>query len=83
MQKRITAEELDEAHQALLSLLRSVKTSISVKLGKPQQTLLARRIAALKVALLLIEKSGPESTITLGIRRRLPSAGLSRVYRCE
>lgn len=51
-----TVKELDEAHRALLSLLHKCENIDSAKLGKPQQTLLARRIAALRVALALIEK---------------------------
>jgi len=51
-----TAEELSEAHQALLSTLHKCEKMDLAKLGKSQQTLLVRRIAALKVALALIEK---------------------------
>jgi hypothetical protein len=51
-----TAEELSEAHRALLSVLRKCQSMDATKLGKSQQTLLERRIAALKVALTLIEK---------------------------
>jgi hypothetical protein len=51
-----TAEELSEAHRALLSTLRKCEKMDAAKLGKSQQTLLERRIAALKVALTLIEK---------------------------
>ena len=51
-----TAEELSEAHRALLSTLHKCKAMDATKLGKAQQTLLERRIAALKVALTLIEK---------------------------
>jgi hypothetical protein len=51
-----TAEELSEAHRALLSTLHKCKAMDDTKLGKAQQTLLERRIAALKVALTLIEK---------------------------
>ena len=49
-------EELSEAHCALLSTLHKCEKINAVKLGKSQQTLLVRRIAALKVALTLIEK---------------------------
>ena len=51
-----TTEELNEAHRALLSTLRKCEKMDAAKLGKSQQTLLERRIAALKVALALIEK---------------------------
>lgn len=51
-----TTEELSEAHRALLSTLRKCEKMDAAKLGKSQQTLLERRIAALKVALALIEK---------------------------
>ncbi len=51
-----TAEELSEAHSALLSTLKKCKSMDATKLGKAQQTLLERRIAALKVSLTLIEK---------------------------
>jgi len=49
-------EELQEAHRALLSTLRKCEKIDGAKLGKSQQTLLERRIAALKIALTLIEK---------------------------
>lgn len=51
-----TSEELCEAHRALLSMLNKCQKMDATKLGKSQQTLLERRIAALKVALTLIEK---------------------------
>ncbi len=51
-----TVEELSEAHRALLSTLHKCEKIDAMKLGKSQQTLLERRIAALKVALILIEK---------------------------
>jgi hypothetical protein len=51
-----TSEELSEAHRALLSTLHKCEKIDGTKLGKSQQTLLDRRIAALKVALTLIEK---------------------------
>ena len=51
-----TTEELSEAHRALLSTLRKCEKMDAAKLGKSQQTLLERRIAAFKVALILIEK---------------------------
>lgn len=51
-----TTEELSEAHRALLSALRKCEKIDLTKLGRSQQTLLERRIAALKVALTLIEK---------------------------
>ena len=49
-------EELEEAHRALLSTLRKCEKMDANKLGTSQRTLLERRIAALKVALALIEK---------------------------
>jgi len=48
--------ELMEAHRALLSILQKCENMDMDKQGKSQQTLLACRIAALKVALSLIEK---------------------------
>lgn len=51
-----TAEELSEAHRALLSTLHKCEKMDLAKLGKSQQTLLERRIGALKLALALIEK---------------------------
>ncbi len=51
-----TSEELSEAHGALLSTLHKCEKMDDTKLGKSQQTLLKRRITALKVALTLIEK---------------------------
>ncbi len=51
-----STEELHEAHCALLSTLRKCEKIDSAKLGKSQQTLLERRIVALKIALALIEK---------------------------
>lgn len=56
-----TSEELSEAHRALLSTLHKCEKIEITKLGKSQQTLLERRIAALKIALALIEKEqGPK-----------------------
>jgi hypothetical protein len=51
-----TFEELSQAHNALLSTLKKCEKIDAAKLGKSQRTLLERRIAALKIALLLIEK---------------------------
>ncbi len=51
-----TSEELSEAHRALLATLHKCEKIDATKMGKSQQTLLERRIAALKVALTLIEK---------------------------
>lgn len=51
-----TFEELRQAHDAMLSTLKKCEKIDASKLGKSQQTLLERRIAALKVALILIEK---------------------------
>jgi len=48
--------ELTEAHRALMSTLTKCEKIDVEKLGKSQQTLLERRIDALKVALALIEK---------------------------
>ena len=56
-----TREELSEAHRALLSTLKKCEKIDSEKLGKSQQTLQKRRIAALKVALALIEKARQEA----------------------
>jgi hypothetical protein len=50
-------EELEEAKTALTSTLRKCeKIDESKKLGKSQQTLLDRRIRALRLALDLIER---------------------------
>jgi len=54
--QEITVEELNEAYKSLLSTLHKCEKIDVMKLGKSQQTLLARRIAALKVALTLIER---------------------------
>lgn len=43
-------------HRALMSTLYKCEKIDATKLGKSQQTLLERRIAALKIALTLIEK---------------------------
>jgi len=51
-----TKDELEEAHRALLSTLRKCEKIDAGKLGASQHTLLERRIAALKLALALIEK---------------------------
>ena len=51
-----TFEDLNEAYRALLSTLNKCEKIDITKLGKSQQTLLTRRIEALKVALTLIEK---------------------------
>jgi len=51
-----TKEQLEEAHRALLSTLHKCEKMDAEKLGASQRTLLERRIAALKVALALIEK---------------------------
>ena len=48
--------DLTEAHRALLSTLNKCEKIDASKLGASQRTLLERRIAALKVALTLIEK---------------------------
>lgn len=54
--KDFTPEELGEAQRALQSVLNKCVKIDTVKLGKPQQTLLRRRVDALKIALALIEK---------------------------
>lgn len=51
-----TPDELREAHRALRTTLYKCKKMHAAKLGKSQQNLLKRRIAALKIALTLIEK---------------------------
>jgi len=48
--------ELEEARRALLSTLGKCEKIDMNKLGKSQQTLLERRITALKIALELIDK---------------------------
>jgi len=57
-----TVEELNEAHRALLSTLHKCEKIDAAKLGKSQQTLLIRRISALKVALTLIDKEVNKAT---------------------
>jgi hypothetical protein len=51
-----TKEELEEARRALLSTLHKCEKIDAAKLGASQQTLFERRMAALKVALTLIEE---------------------------
>ena len=51
-----TEVELEDAHRALQSTLRKCEKIDVSKLAAPQQTLLRRRIAALRVALALIER---------------------------
>lgn len=51
-----TSDELSEAHRALLSTLHKCEKIDAGKLAMSQQTLLKRRIAALRIALALIEK---------------------------
>ncbi|MCL2557303.1 MAG: hypothetical protein FWE09_02365 [Treponema sp.] len=48
--------ELEEAHKALLSTLRKCEKIDLAKQGASQRSLLERRIAALKIALELIER---------------------------
>lgn len=48
--------ELEEAHRALLSTLNKCEKIDLIKQNTQQRTLLERRIAALKVALALIER---------------------------
>jgi len=53
----IAAEELSEAHRSLLSTLKKCEKVLeSDKLPQAQRTLTERRVAALKIALTLIEK---------------------------
>ena len=51
-----TSDELTGAHRALTSTLQKCEKIDIAKMGKSQRTLLERRIAALKLALTLIEK---------------------------
>lgn len=53
---KYTAEELTEAHRALLSTLNKCEKIDTAKLPQAQRTLLERRIAALKIALNLISE---------------------------
>ncbi len=55
-----TAEELSEAHRALLSTLQKCEKMDADKLPQAQRTLLERRIAALKIALHLISEKQEE-----------------------
>jgi len=48
--------ELDEAHRALLSTLQKCEKIDLAKQAASQRTLLERRIRALRIALVLIEK---------------------------
>ena len=50
-----TTTELQEAHRALSSTLMKCEKIDAVKLGLSQRTYLMQRIAALKVALALID----------------------------
>ena len=52
--------ELEEAHKALLSTLHKCEKIDMDKQAASQRTLLERRIAALKIALHLIEKEQEE-----------------------
>ena len=56
--------ELAEAHRALLSTLNKCEKIDLGKMGKSQRTLLERRIAALKLALSLIEKEQNGNKLT-------------------
>jgi len=51
-----TKAELEEAHNALLSTLRKCEKIDMEKQSASQRTLLKRRIAALRIALQLIER---------------------------
>ncbi|WP_313511910.1 hypothetical protein [Sphingobacterium sp.] len=56
-------EELNEAKVAIMSLLSKCEKSLpNLKKNFSQQTLLERRIKALRIALNLIEKAQLEST---------------------
>ncbi|MDR2513651.1 MAG: hypothetical protein LBD02_00380 [Christensenellaceae bacterium] len=54
--QEFTALELSEAQRALLSTLRKCQAIDATKLAKPQRTLLEGRVAALTLALALIER---------------------------
>ena len=58
--KTVRQNEFAEAHCALLATLNKCEKIYAGKMGKSQRTLLERRIAALKVALTLIEKEQSE-----------------------
>ncbi|RCX19300.1 hypothetical protein DFR58_10344 [Anaerobacterium chartisolvens] len=58
---KYTPEELTEAHRALLSTLKKCEKIDVDKLPQAQQTLLKRRIAALKIALNLISEKLEET----------------------
>jgi len=73
---RFTPDELSEAHRALLSTLRKCEKIDAAKMGKSQQTLLERRIAALKVALKLIEKE--QTQVEIGMEATMKN---ERVYK--
>ena len=55
-QIKYTAEELTEAHRAVLSTLKKCEKMDTNKLPQAQRTLLERRISALKIALNLISE---------------------------
>jgi len=57
-------DEIDEAHRSILSTLNKCMKIDGGKMGKPQQTLLERRIAAFKLALELIEREQAKNDAT-------------------
>jgi len=73
---RFTPDELSEAHRALLSTLHKCEKIDAAKMGKSQQTLLERRIDALKVALKLIEKE--QTQVEIGMEATMKN---ERVYK--
>lgn len=76
-----TSEELTEAHRALLSTLHKCDKIDATKLGKSQQTLLERRIAALKIALMLIEKEHSQKNRRDNVMKpRIYTTAFSKVY---
>ena len=60
-----TIKELTQAHRSLLSTLRKCEKVLeSAKLPQSQRTLTERRVAALKIALTLIEREQSENDTT-------------------
>lgn len=54
--QEFSSQQLSQAHRALLSTLKKCEKIDQAGLGKSQQTLLTRRMEALRLALVLIER---------------------------
>lgn len=77
---QFTSDELSEAHRALLSTLGKCEKIEAARLGKSQQTLLERRIAALKVALALIEREQKAKGGGNALKHKIFTMAFSKVY---